>query len=134
MQSRKLAIALTAMIVLCLTGCRATLRTATHDTVTVDKVRTEWRTRVDSVWRDRWHTQYVSGDTVYRVDSVTVCRYVKIGDTVFVRDSVYISQSDTETVEERKPRLVTWLKGAAAGVLLMIAAAVAGWTARKLRK
>lgn len=122
------------MIVLCLTGCRATLRTATHDTVTVDKVRTEWRTRVDSVWRDRWRTQYVSGDTVYRVDSVTVCRYVKFGDTVFVHDSVYISQSNTETVEERKPRLGTWLKGAAAGVLLMIGAAVAGWTARKVRK
>lgn len=48
-------------------------------TVVVPQVRTEYVhdtiQRVDSVWKDRWHTQIVKGDTVYIHDSITDYKY-----------------------------------------------------------
>ncbi len=76
-----------ALIVAVLAGCK---------TKTV--VVTEYRDRqvhdttllVDSVWRDRWHTEYLRGDTVFVRDSVFVDRYKYRDKVVEVvqRDSV----------------------------------------------
>lgn len=61
-------------------------------------VVTEYRDRqvhdttllVDSVWRDRWHTEYLRGDTIFIRDSVFVDRYKYRDKVVEVvqRDSV----------------------------------------------
>ena len=116
-----------------LCSCNTTRSTATHDTVYVDKVRTEYRTKIDSIWNDRWHTQYVKGDTVYRVDSLVMHRYVFRGDTLTVHDSIYVSKADTMTVEVKKP-LSGFVKGQIAGfwlLLIGIVLAVAWWVYMK---
>lgn len=119
-----------SFIALCLLcSCKATRHTATHDTVYVDKVRTEYRTKIDSVFNDRWHTEYVRGDTVFRVDSLVLYRYVFRGDTLTVRDSIYISKADTVTIEVKKP-LTGFVKGQIAGFWILLSgllAAAAWW-------
>lgn len=55
-----------------------------------DRYITKTELRVDSVWRDRWHTEYMRGDTVYVRDSVWRDRWytdVRV-DTVRVCDSI----------------------------------------------
>ena len=71
----------------CLFGCKTKIVTVTeykerhiHDTTQV----------VDSVWRDRWHTEYLHGDTLYLRDSVFVYKYKyldKIKET-YIHDSI----------------------------------------------
>lgn len=55
-----------------------------------DRYITKTELRIDSVWRDRLHTEYTRGDTVYIHDSVWVDRLhtdVRT-DTLTIRDSV----------------------------------------------
>ena len=75
-------------IVLCFCGCKTlpppilnTQRDSTH-------TRTELR--VDTFWRDRWHTEKTKGDTVFIHDSVYLekIKYRDRVDSVTVRDSI----------------------------------------------
>lgn len=75
-------------IVLCSCGCKTlpppilnTQRDSTH-------TRTELR--VDTFWRDRWHTEKTNGDTVFIHDSVYLekIKYRDRVDSVVVRDSI----------------------------------------------
>lgn len=47
-----------------------------HDTTYITK------TLLDSTYIDRWHTEYVKGDTVWKKDSVLVVRWRDRNDTV----------------------------------------------------
>lgn len=126
---RMLALALFALMLLALIcNCKSWRHTATHDTIFVDKWRTEYSVRVDSVWNDRWHTIYTSGDTVYRFDSVALYRYIYKHDTINSRDSIYISKADTTAIEVAKP-LSGWRKFEIGGfwVLLFAAVGVGVW-------
>ena len=47
-----------------------------HDTTYITK------TQRDSTYIDRWHTEYIKGDTVWKKDSVLVVRWRDRNDTV----------------------------------------------------
>lgn len=114
---------LTRLIVLltsatCFSAChtvRVVEQVPIHDTVRVTRV-----TR-DSIYIDRWHTEYVKGDTVYVTDEVTkeVTKYVT--DTLYrtVEKPVTI----TRTVEVKKP-LTWWQKTQQGGFWVLLAAIV----------
>lgn len=55
-----------------------------------DRYITKTELRIDSVWRDRWHTEYTRNDTVYIHDSVWVDRlHTNVRtDTLTIRDSI----------------------------------------------
>lgn len=72
-----------------------------HDTTTA------YRELHDSTFIDRWHTEYVKGDTVYRVDSVYGWRYVYKRDTSWVYREVPVLQK--VEVYRDKP-LTKWQK------------------------
>ena len=113
-------------------GCGSSRHTATHDTVYVDRVRVEKQRVLDSVYVDRWHNVWVSGDTVYRVDSVVKNRLLAVHDTLRLRDSVYVSRCDTVTVEVKKP-LSGFEKVQVEGfwILLLCAAGAVAWKVLK---
>lgn len=78
-------------ILLAFVGCRAQ-RTTTLPEPNAhnrDSVRIEYRH--DSIYTDRWHTQYVKGDTVYIHDSIWRDRFLKIHDTLRINntDTIY---------------------------------------------
>jgi len=84
--NRLTTLALFATILL--TACKTTqpvMLPQTHDSIVI---RTEYR--VDSVWRDRWHTERIKGDTVYIHDSIFMGEYKNKdkSDTICVRDSI----------------------------------------------
>ena len=122
-------IALLALVLLLLTSCRSTRHTATHDTIYVNTERVEYQWKHDSIYLDRWHDRWVMGDTVYMRDSVVHYRWHTKTDTVALHDSVYISKSDTTTVEVKKP-LSGFVKGQIVGfwvLLVGVLLAVAWW-------
>lgn len=55
-----------------------------------DSVRVETQIRIDSVFRDRWHTEYIKGDTLHIIDSVFLDRwhFERKTDSVCVRDTI----------------------------------------------
>lgn len=55
-----------------------------------DSTHTRTELRVDTFWRDRWHTEKTKGDTVFIHDSVYFekIKYRDRVDSVFVRDSI----------------------------------------------
>jgi hypothetical protein len=69
-------------------GCK-TLQPPIH-TTSRDSTQTRIETRVDTFWRDRWHTEIIKGDTVFIHDSVfsESIKYRDRVDSVTVRDSV----------------------------------------------
>lgn len=78
---RKVAV---AVALICLTvsatSCRSTneivKEVPVHDTTYITK------TQRDSTYIDRWHTEYIKGDTVWKKDSVLVVRWRDRNDTV----------------------------------------------------
>ena len=88
--------------------------------------------RVDSVWQDRWHTEYVKGDTVYVKDSTSRVQ-VKTDDKVKV---VEVAVHDSipypvEVVREVKvvPPFYKWC----AGIVILGLIGLVIWIAVKLR-
>lgn len=60
----------------------------------------------DSIYIDRWHTEYQKGDTIYITDEVTkTVTKIKI-DTAYKYVEKPVTISKTETVEVKKP--LTW--------------------------
>ena len=91
-----------------LVGCKATkvieqVPVYIHDTTqTVRELH-------DSVYIDRWHTEYQKGDTIYITDEVTkMVTKIKI-DTAYKYVEKPVTISKTETVEVEKP-LRWWQK------------------------
>lgn len=110
-----------------LTGCKTLPQTplpSTHDHHG-DSVHTEYVH--DSIYIDRWHTQYQKGDTVFIHDSIFRDRWHKTN----IHDSIYISNTDTiyQTVEiEKKGSAFLRNSGIALWVLigLMVIAVIIG--------
>lgn len=69
-------------------GCK-TMKTIITQTQR-DSVHTRTELRVDTFWRDRWHTEKIKGDTVFIHDSIYLekTKYLDRVDSVFVRDSI----------------------------------------------
>jgi hypothetical protein len=91
-----------------LVGCKATkvieqVPVYIHDTTqTVRELH-------DSIYIDRWHTEYQKGDTIYITDEVTkIVTKIKI-DTAYKYVEKPVTISKTETVEVEKP-LRWWQK------------------------
>lgn len=61
----------------------------------------------DSSFFDRWHTEYVNGDTVFRIDSVYCLRYVYKRDTVWSYSEVPVVTKEQVRVEVEK-ELTPW--------------------------
>lgn len=73
---------------LLMTGCKTQqLPQLPTNTSQRDSVRIEYK--YDSVYTDRWHTQYIKGDTVFIHDSVWRDRWH------FKHDSIYYASTDT---------------------------------------
>ena len=115
-----------AAIVLSLTSCKcpcAAAGTNTQHSETNDSVHTEYVH--DSIYIDRWHKEYVKGDTVFVRDSVFRDRW----HYKQLHDSVYIAQTDTITntivQEVEKPTNAFW-KGSGIALWVLIGAIVLG--------
>ena len=116
-----IAIIVTIVIVVCgiLCSCKslppaAPTNTHTDDT---DSIRTELR--IDTVYKDRWHREYVKGDTMYIHDSID--RWHK--EYIYIHDSIDHSRIDTiyNTVQVEKKGSAFWKgSGIAFWVLLGI--------------
>lgn len=80
-EHRKVAV---AVALICLTASATSCRSVNeivkeipvHDTTYITK------TQHDSTYIDRWHTEYIKGDTVWKKDSVLVVRWRDRNDTV----------------------------------------------------
>lgn len=55
-----------------------------------DSVHMRTELRVDTFWRDRWHTEKIKGDTIFIHDSIYFekTKYRDLVDSVFVCDSI----------------------------------------------
>ena len=82
----------------------------------------------DSIYIDRWHTEYQKGDTIYITDEVTkTVTKIKI-DTAYKYVEKPVTISKTETVEVEKP--LTWWQKTLMGmgvVWLMGLIGLIGW-------
>ena len=89
---------LSAVLVVSCKTVTPTLPTNSHDS-SRDSIRTEYVH--DSVYIDRWHTQYMKGDTCYIHDSIDRWR----NKYVYIHDSIDNSRIDTiyQTVQVEKP-------------------------------
>jgi hypothetical protein len=114
-----------------LVGCKATkvieqVPVYIHDTTqTVRELH-------DSIYIDRWHTEYQKGDTIYITDEVTkIVTKIKI-DTAYKYVEKPVTISKTETVEVEEP--LTWLQKTLMGmgvVGLMGLMGLIGWRVLK---
>lgn len=131
---RLIAFALLLLMLFALSvGCRCPREIATADTVYIDKTQIEYRTQYDSVWLDRWHTIYMSGDTVYKQDSVALYKYLYKIDSIYLHDTAYVGHNEVQTVEVAKP-LSTWRKIEIGGfwALLAVALGLGAWKIYRL--
>jgi len=98
----------------------------THDSIVI---RTEYR--VDSVWRDRWHTERIKGDTVFIHDSIFFGEYKnkEKADTICVRDSISYPVEVQVPVHERNAydRFTSW----GFWILLVISLLIIAWKIAK---
>lgn len=126
-----IAAAVVAGFLACFCGC-ATTENFSAATVN-DSVSVQREVRVDTVYRDRWHTEYIKGDTVYVRDSVEryVYKYRTLTDSVYVRDSI---PYPVEVVREVRVR--NWYDHATASgfwALLAVFAGIVIWKFAKWR-
>ncbi len=86
---------------LLLVGCSSVLKTTEVPVYLYDTTEVV-RYERDSIYIERWHTEYAQGDTVYRTDSVYAWRYLYKHDTTWVYRDVPVE------VEKRVERELTW--------------------------
>lgn len=92
-----------------LVGCKTVKQTVEVPMYIHDTTQTV-RELHDSIYIDRWHTEYQKGDTIYITDEVTkIVTKIKI-DTAYKYVEKPVAISKTETVEVEKP-LRWWQKG-----------------------
>lgn len=80
-------VSLLAMLMLLLSSCCTQTKVVTEYR---DRYITQTDVRIDSIYRDRYHTEYMRGDTVFVHDSIWLDRwhYENKSDTLIVRDSI----------------------------------------------
>jgi len=110
-----------------LVGCKTVKETVEVPVYIHDTTQTV-RELHDSIYIDRWHTEYQKGDTIYITDEVTkIVTKIKI-DTAYKYVEKPVTISKTETVEVEKP--LTWLQKTLMGmgiVGLMGLMGLIGW-------
>lgn len=82
-------------------SCTSTKNLPNIDTIYVAKTEYIDKIVVDSVWQDRWHTIYASGDTIYARDSIYVYKYKCTHDTLLLTDTLYKVKNVPYEVEKR---------------------------------
>ena len=88
-----------------LVGCRTAKQTVEVPVYIHDTTQTV-RELHDSIYIDRWHTEYQKGDTIYITDEVTKIVTKIVRDTAYKYVEKPVTISKTETVEVKKP--LTW--------------------------
>ena len=115
---------LAAAILSGFTSCR-TVRVIEQVPVEVHDTVYQKMVQHDSTYIDRWHTEYMKGDTVFVRDSHMLVTYRTITDTAYK----YVEKPVTVTVEqikEVKKPLAWWQKGLMwAGGIALVASALA---------
>lgn len=114
-----IAVFLVLVVFAFLVSCKSLPHAAPTNTHTddTDSIRTELR--IDTVYKDRWHREYVKGDTMYIHDSID--RWHK--EYIYIHDSIDHSRIDTiyNTVQVEKKGSAFWKgSGIAFWVLLGI--------------
>ena len=108
--------ALLLLVLSCFVGCKTVTPTLPTNTAQRDSVRIEYRH--DSIYTDRWHTEYTKGDTIYIRDSVWRDRWH------FKHDSIYYASVDTiyqQITVEKKGSMFLRNSGIALWVLIGLA-------------
>lgn len=96
-----------------LVGCKTVKETVEVPVYIHDTTQTV-RELHDSIYIDRWHTEYQKGDTIYITDEVTkTVTKIKI-DTAYKYVEKPVTISKTETVEVKKP--LTWWQKTLMGI------------------
>lgn len=118
-----LAIVIILVAFALLVSCKTVTPTLPTNTAQRDSVRIEYRH--DSIYTDRWHTEYMRGDTIYIRDSVWRDRWH------FKHDSIYYASVDTiyqQITVEKKGSMFLRNSGIALWVLIGLAviAAIVG--------
>lgn len=123
-----------SLLALILAGCRTSKVVAHHDSTYRNTDRVEVRTRIDSVYVDRWHTVRVNGDTVRITDSVVTARTVRLTDTLKLTDTLIVTQSDTVRIATERTTVSKAARWQIAGFWVLLVLAVAGiaWRTFKL--
>ena len=121
------------LLLLTMVGCKALKQTVEVPVYIHDTTQTV-RELHDSIYIDRWHTEYQKGDTIYITDEVTkTVTKIKI-DTAYKYVEKPVTISKTETVEVKKP--LTWWQKTLMGmgvVGLMGLMGLVGWNILKKR-
>lgn len=92
-----------------LVGCKTVKETVEVPVYIHDTTQTV-RELHDSIYIDRWHTEYQKGDTIFVTDEVTKIVTKIVRDTAYKYVEKPVTISKTETVEVKKP-LRWWQKG-----------------------
>ena len=96
-----------------LVGCKAVKETVEVPVYIHDTTQTV-RELHDSIYIDRWHTEYQKGDTIFVTDEVTKIVTKIVRDTAYKYVEKPVTISKTETVEVKKP--LTWWQKTLMGI------------------
>lgn len=96
-----------------LVGCKTVKETVEVPVYIHDTTQTV-RELHDSIYIDRWHTEYQKGDTIYITDEVTKTVTKIVRDTAYKYIEKPVTISKTETVEVKKP--LTWWQKTLMGI------------------
>ena len=121
------------LLLLTMVGCKSVKQTVEVPVYIHDTTQTV-RELHDSIYIDRWHTEYQKGDTIYITDEVTKIVTKIVRDTAYKYVEKPVTISKTETVEVKKP--LTWWQKTLMGmgiVGLMGLMGLVGWNILKKR-
>ena len=95
------------VVLLVLTGCRGTKEIVREVPVYIRDTVRQTQVQRDSIYVDRWHTQYQKGDTVYITDEVTktVTKIVRDTTREVVETPVEVTMTETKEVEKPLSKL-----------------------------
>ena len=111
---RKFVLGLMGLIGLIgLVGCKTVKETVEVPVYIHDTTQTV-RELHDSIYIDRWHTEYQKGDTIFVTDEVTKTVTKIVRDTAYKYVEKPVTISKTETVEVKKP--LTWWQKTLMGI------------------
>ncbi|MBQ0098824.1 MAG: hypothetical protein KBS62_07850 [Oscillospiraceae bacterium] len=113
-------------------SCSSVNHLPATDTIYVTKTEYVDKIVVDSVWQDRWHTIYTSGDTIYARDSIYVYKYKCTHDTLLLTDTLYKVKNVPYEVE-KEPSFWEKIGMMAKGGVLAIAMVFVGVGLLRLR-
>ena len=106
------------LIVILMNSCKTTTSLEqSHQAEVVTQI--QYVEKVDSIYVDRYHTEYVKGDTIYKVDSIFLSKMKYIKDTSVIHDTIINTQIEHQTsiIEKKVPQW--WPVYLAIGIVLL---------------